>query len=139
MYSTKKAILLLCLAIVAQFGLFSTATAAYLVGNDVEVLETVLAYVGMLSLGILGTCLAFIRWFLKRWNPRQLDPETLIMVTKMMNDPGLGPVLKDRDDMQRAITEHDKTLKKVVDTLGKLLAAQKVKPDWDKEGLDESW
>ena len=132
MYSTKKAILLLCLAIVAQFGVFSTATAAYLVGNDVEVLETVLAYVGMLSLGILGTCLAFIRWFLKRWNPRQLDPQTLIFITKMLNDPGMGPILKDRDDMHRTLAEHDQTLKKMADALGELLAAEKVKPDWEK-------
>lgn len=132
MYSTKRAILLLCLAIVFQSALAGAATATQLVGNEVEALETILAYFGMLSLGILGTCLAFVRWFLKRWNPRQLDPETLIFISKLLNDPTMGPMIKDREDMSHKIAEHDKSLKSMADALGRLLGEEMTKPDWDR-------
>ena len=135
MYSTKRAIVVLCLAIATQFGLASTATATYLMGSDVEVLETILAAFGLFALGIIGTCFGFIRWFLKRWNPKQLDPETLILIAKLMNNPDTRPFLEKAEvdtATRRQVQDLEKIVKRLAEAVGTNLADERLKADWDR-------
>ena len=125
MYSVQRAVYLFAVALFVQCVAAAAALAAELAGSQVEALETILSYFALLSLGIIGTFLAFVRWFLKRWNPKQLDPVTLLMMEKLKSDGDLGPLCQRMSNLED-------TVKKVVDHIGKDMADQECKPEWDR-------
>ena len=135
MYSTNKAIAVFCAVIGAECAAAGAATAQQLVDGQMEVLQVILSYFAFLCFGIIGTCFAFMRWFVKNQNPKNLDPETLILLTRIQNDSNLGPVLKQLDQMMpllRKVGEHDDTIKRLVEVVGMKLGEEATKPDWEK-------
>ena len=77
-----------------QVFVVGAVTAAQISGGEVEALETILSYFALLFLGIFGSCIGFARWFLKRWDPKNLDPVTVMMVEKIMKETGAGPLIE---------------------------------------------
>ena len=128
MYSVQRAVCLFAAALFVQCVAAASAVGALatdLAGGQVEALETILSYFALLSLGIIGTFLGFVRWFLKRWNPKQLDPVTLLMMERLKSDGDLGPLCQRMSNLED-------TVKKVVDHIGQDMADQDCKPEWDR-------
>lgn len=100
MLSMSRTCVLFSIVLAAWIFVIGTAMAAQITGNEVEALETILTYFALLSMGIIGTCIGFLRWFLKRWDPNKINPITAVMAEKLMTDTTLGPVLERIEEME---------------------------------------
>lgn len=104
MLSMSRACVFLAATTGIQIFAVGAVTAAQISGSEVEALETILSYFALLFLGIFGTCVGFARWFLRRWDPKNVDPVTLLMLENMKDDTTVGPLL----DRLEAIEERQR-------------------------------
>ncbi len=122
MLSFSKASVLLAAALGLQMSTVSALMATQLTGGEMEALETILSYMALLALGIIGTFIGFLRYFFSKFNPKNLDPVTVLMVERFMKESGAGPMVERMEKLEAELARRGDMDKAIIDMLSEVKA-----------------
>ena len=121
----SKACVLLSVLVATEITATGALIVAEISGQEVEALETILSYMALLALGIIGTFIGFLRYFLNKFNPKNLDPVTIMMVDKVMRESNAGPLLERMEAIEKREEQREERETKIIEVLSDLHAEVK--------------